>query len=300
MASYQRSFLWRLLFFGVPVAGFYFLFWHVSTWEKPLFGPVALNEGELAEGYRTVALLLAAVGSIPYLWLLWRFSDRVQIAEDTIRSRRFLGNRTIRWNELIEYESFPNYIHLAPSDESLGLYIDYPMTFRKPMELLRVVSRKAREADANRSGRRRRRRLLVCELGLLPTIVFMVAAGLLLFFTRQRVIFLGVFSGIVLALVSAWLWVTTLEVGRGNVHYAFSASADSSSCLLHPGPRRKRVQAAGHVRGTVFGRSHGGKRGDDGPAPQPVEPVIASVLGPAGKVADALRQRGCSYSSNRA
>lgn len=209
MASYHRSFLWRLLFFGVPVAAFYFLFWHVSAWEKPLFGPVALNEGELAEGYRTIGLLLVAVAAIPYLGLLLRFSDRVQITEDSIRSRRLFGNRTIAWHELIEYESFPNYIHLAPSDEALGLYIDYPMTFRKPTELLRVVSQKAREADANRSGRRRRRRLLVCELGLLPTLFFLLAAGLLLFLLRQRIIFLGVFSGIVLALVSAWLWVTT-------------------------------------------------------------------------------------------
>lgn len=209
MASYHRSFLWRLLFFGLPVAAFYFLFWQVSHWDKPLLGPVALNEDELAEGYRTISLLLAALAAIPYLGLLWRFSDQVQIAEDTIRSRRLLGNRTIHWNELIEYESFPNYIHLAPSEESLGLYIDYPMTFRKPTELLRVVSHKAREADANRSGRRRRNRLLVCELGSLPTIVFMVAAGLLLFFTRQRIVFLGVFAGIVLAMVSAWIWVTT-------------------------------------------------------------------------------------------
>lgn len=209
MASYHRSFLWRLLFFGLPVAAFYFLFWHVSNWEKPLFGPEALNEGELTEGYRTIALILGAVAAIPYLGLLLGFSDQVQITEDYIRSRRLLTNRTIRWQELIEYESFPNCIHLAPADESLGIYIDYFMTFRKPRELAGIISRKAREADANRSGRRRRRRLLVCELGLIPTVVFVVASALLLFFLRQRIVFLGVFSGIVLALVSACLWVTT-------------------------------------------------------------------------------------------
>jgi hypothetical protein len=209
MACYHRSLLWRLLFFGLPVAAFYFLFREVSTWDKPLIGPVAINEGELTEAYRTLALILGAVAAIPYLGLLLRFSDRVQITEDYIRSRRLFTNRMVRWQDLIEYESFPNCIHLSPADESVGIYIDYYMTFRKPKELARVISRKARESDANRSGRRRRRRLLVCELGLLPTIILLVAAGLLLFFFRQRIVFLGVFAGIVLALVSAWIWVTT-------------------------------------------------------------------------------------------
>jgi len=209
MASYHRSFLWRLVFFGVPVAAFYYFFWQVSNWEEPLAGPAATNEGELTEGYRTMALILGAVAAIPYLGLMLRFSDRVQITEEYVRRRRLLTNRTILWQELIEYESFPNYIHLAPADESLGIYIDYHMTFRKPMELARVISRKAREADANRSGRRRRRRLLICELGSVPTIVLVIASGLFLFFLRQRIVFLGVFAGIVVALVSAWVWVTT-------------------------------------------------------------------------------------------
>ena len=209
MVFYHRSYIWRLVFFGLPIAAFCYMFWQVSNWGEPIAGPVAVNEEALAKGYQTVTLILAIVGAIPCLGLFLRFSDRLRISEEFIQRRRFLANRTIRWEELIEYESFPNYIHLEPADESLGIYIDYHMTFNKPMELTRMISRKAREADANRSGYRRKRRLLVCELGLVPTIIFIIASALLLFFLRQRIVFLGIFSGIVLTVVSTWVWVTT-------------------------------------------------------------------------------------------
>jgi hypothetical protein len=209
MAFYHRSYIWRFVFFGLPVAVFCLMFWQVSNWDKPIAGPVAVNENELTQVYQTITLILAALGAIPSLALLLRFSDRVQITEEFIRGRRFLTKRTIRWGELIEYESFPNYIHLAPADESVGIYIDYHMTFSKPMELTRMLSRKARESDANRSGHRRKRRLLICELGLVPTMIFIVASGLLLYFLRQRIIVLGIFSGTVLTLVASWVWVTT-------------------------------------------------------------------------------------------
>lgn len=208
-SSYRRSVVWRLVFFGLPVAAFCFMFREVSNWEKPKGGPVALNEEELAPGYQTVAVILAAIGAIPYIGLLLRFWERLLLRDTSIQRRRFFGNRTLHWEDVIEYRDFRNYIHLVPAEESLGLYIDYYVTFNRHKQLARLISRKCQEVDANMMVSRRRRRLVVCDLGVAPTIAFMVASTLLLFFFRQRIVFLGIISGIVLTLVTAWMWVVT-------------------------------------------------------------------------------------------
>ncbi len=206
---YRRSPLWRLLFFGLPIAAFVFMLIEVSGWDLPRGGPVASNEREFTRGYQTTTLVLAAIAVIPYLWLLLRFGDRLRLTEEFIQQRRFLTNRTLRWEDVIEYESFPNYIHLSPTDESLGIYIDYFMTFNRHQQLTRLIRQKCTEYAANMSGRRRMGRLVVCDFGLAPTILFVVSSALLLSFLRQRIVLLGVLSGVVLTLLSAWVWITT-------------------------------------------------------------------------------------------
>jgi hypothetical protein len=207
--SHRRSFLWRFVFFGLPLVAFFFVFKEASTWDLPRGGPIAVNEDKLAAGYRSTTIILAAVAAIPYLGLLLRFSDRLKLTEETIQRRRLLTNRTLHWEDVIEYESYPNYIRLAPAKESSGLYIDYFMTFNKHKALTRFISRRCREVDANMMSRGRRPKLILCDFGLVPTAVFMIAAALLVFFLRQRIVLLGVLSGIAMTIVSAWIWVTT-------------------------------------------------------------------------------------------
>jgi hypothetical protein len=184
------------------------MFLEVCQWEKPTWGPVARHEADLAPMYHKTALILLAVGAIPYLGLLLRFSERLQLTDKSIRRRALFGNRRIVWEDVIEYRDFLNYIHLVPVHGSSQLYIDYYVTFAGKKPLNRLMTRKCRQVEANIMVGRRRGRLLPCDMGIAATLVLVAASVVLLYF-RQRIVFLGILSGIVLTIVSAWIWVLT-------------------------------------------------------------------------------------------
>lgn len=208
-STFRRSIFWRLVFFGLPIAAFCLMFFEVSEWKKPAWGPVALGEEELGTAYRGSTAFLGAIAAMAYIGLGVRLWERLLITDTFIRRRRLFANRTLHWDDVIEYRDFRNYIHLVPAEESQGIYIDYYVTFGRHRELSRFVSRKCREVDANIMISRRRRRLVPCDLGVGATIAFTVASGLLLLFLRHRIVLLGFLSGIVLSLVIAWFWLIT-------------------------------------------------------------------------------------------
>lgn len=205
---YRRSFLWMLAFFGLPAALFGAMLAEVSRWENPTW-VAAVNEEELTPRYQTTTMILAAVGAIPYLCLLLRFSERLQLTDKSIRRKALFRNRKLLWEDIIECRDHLNYIQLLPMYGSSAIYIDYYATFNKHRELSRLITRKCREVEANLMVGRRRGRLLPCDLGIVPTSVFVAASSVLLLYCRQRVVLLGILSGTVLALLSACVWVIT-------------------------------------------------------------------------------------------
>ncbi len=207
--SYRRSIVWILAFFGLPLALFAAMFLEVSTWQQPRWGPVAPNEDQFAPNYRTATGVLALVGVIPYLWLLLRLGERLQLTNQGIRRKRLFSNRKLLWDDIIECRDHLNYIQLVPMHKSSQLYIDYYATFNKHRQLAKQITRKCREVESNIMVGRHRRRLLMSDLSTAPTLVLIAAWVFLLVYSRQRIALLGMLSGVVLAFVSAWMWVVT-------------------------------------------------------------------------------------------
>lgn len=226
---YGRSLLWLLVFFGLPVALFVVMLMEVSHWEKPEWGPEPLNQEKAApqyQQYRTTTMVLAMVGAIPYLWLLLTFAERLQLTDKAIRRKRLFRNRKLLWEDVIECRDYLNYIQLVPMYKSSALYVDYYATFNKHRQLSRLITRKCREVEANIMVGRRRRRLVVCDFGVVPTLIFIAASAVLLLYFRQRIAFLGMVSGVVMTLLSAWIWLITHRNPRrwrsgGYIHFTF-------------------------------------------------------------------------------
>ncbi len=206
---YRRSLFWALAFFGLPVVLFVLMMLDVSDWQKPRWGPVAENEEQLGPAYRTTATVLAIIAAVPYLWLLLRLWERLRITDKSIRRRGVVRNQKLFWEEVIECRDYLNYIHLVPMYKSSAMYIDFYATFAGHKQLSRSIIRKCRDVEANVVVGRHRRRLVVCDMGLVPTLVFLVASAALLLLCRQRITFLGFLTGVVLTFLSAWVWVVT-------------------------------------------------------------------------------------------
>jgi hypothetical protein len=167
------------------------------------------QEKRVHSAYRLTTAILVAVGMLPYLALLLRLTERLRITDKAIRQVRLYKNRRIIWDNLIECRDFLNYIHLVPTDRSSEMYIDYYQTFRRHEHLWRRITRKSRDVEANMMVGRRRGRVASCDLGLVPSLLFVTASAAMLILFRQRIILLGVLSGMVLALAGAWAWITT-------------------------------------------------------------------------------------------
>lgn len=251
---YRRSILWILAFFGLPLALFAAMFLDVSTWQQPRWGPVAPNEDQLAPHYRTATMVLALVAAIPYLWLMLRLGERLQLTNQAIRRKRLFGNRKLLWEDIIECRDHLSYIQLVPMRKSSQIYIDYYATFNKYRQLARQITRKCREVESNIMVGRHRRRLLMCDLGTAPTLIFTAAWIFVLLYSRQRIALLGMLSGVVLAFVSAWMWVVTRRQPRrwrsgGHISFTLLVLA----LILPPAYFAQQVRTQGLVALAMFG-----------------------------------------------
>jgi len=212
--SYRRSFFWMLTFFGLPVAAFTVMFLEVSHWSDPRWGPAAISEKSLGAAYRNTSMILAAAGIIPYLGLLLRLWERLQLTDKSLRQKSLFSNRKVMWDDVIECRDLLSHIQLVPARAYSQIYIDYYVTFSRHGQLWRLVRRKCREVEANTMVGRRGVRAVACDWGIAPTLAFTAISAVVLLLFRQRIVLLGILSGMVLTLLSAWLWLTT----RHNPH----------------------------------------------------------------------------------
>jgi len=205
---YRRSFFWMLAFFGLPVASFVFMWLEVSEWGEPRWGPAAFTEEEFAPLYQKTNMILAAVAVIPYLGLMLRLWERIRLTDKAIRRRGLFRNWKVVWDDVIECNDFLNHIQLLTTRRS-KVYIDYYATFSRHGQLRRLMTRKCRDVESNMMVGRHRGHVTPCDLGLVPALVFTAASAVVLVLFRQRIALLGFLSGMVLTLVSAWVWITT-------------------------------------------------------------------------------------------
>lgn len=254
---YHRSWFWLLAFFGLPAALFAAMFVEVSEWDQPRWGPVAVNEEQLAPQYRATTTVLVLIGVIPYLWLLLRLSERLQLTDKAIRRRALFGNRKLIWEDIIECRDYLNFIQLVPMHKPSQLYIDYYATFSKHRRLARLITRKSREVEANIMVGRRRKRIVLCDMGVSPTLVFTVAWAALVLYSRQRIAFLGMLSGVLLTLLSAWQWIVTRRNPRrwrsgGYLHLTVFVLL----LVLPPAYFAQQIRVQGLMALTAFGASY--------------------------------------------
>lgn len=286
--SYGRSLSWYLCFFGLPVAAFALMLTLVCDWENPSWGPQVKvekpstaketkedesqseqpnsHEGAREESesdtqeqktlppYQMTTLILAAIGLFPYLGLLFRLTERLRITDKSIRQVRLFKGRRVIWDNLIECRDFLNYIHLIPTDRSSEMYIDYYQTFHRHDHLWRRITRKSRDVEANMMVGRRRGRVASCDLGLVPSLLFVAASVAMLILFRQRIILLGALSGMVLALAGAWVWITTrLSPRRWKSGGSVYVTLFALSLILPPAYFAQEIYQEGNEAFMLFG-----------------------------------------------
>ncbi len=212
------------------------------------------REKDIHSVYEKTTVILALIGAIPYLGLLLTLSDRIRITDRSLQQVRPFRRRRVTWDNLIECRDFLNYIHLVPTDRSSEIHIDYYQTFHRHSHLWRRITRKCRDAEANMMVGRRRGRVASCDLGLVPSLLFIVGAAATLVLSHQRIVLLGALSGIVLALSGARVWITTrLSPRRWRSGSYLYLTLFVLSLILPPAYFAQEIHRQGNVALARFG-----------------------------------------------
>ena len=210
---FRYSFLWRFSF--AVIVPLMYIFFIVFLANKAQYL------------HLTIILILLAFSSVPYFFLLIKFSEKFHALEDGLKIRHIFYERSMSWKDIIEYRDFFNIIVLMPLEIRKTIHIYFYRNIKKYEEFRKYLSRKSKQYEVNMMSRKRDRIFLIIDLGALSILLMIIIFSAIVILLRNnqffdmRAFITGMASGIlfVISSVSVWMVLNDLTViARENTH----------------------------------------------------------------------------------